>query len=321
METRIITRRYQIVLIGVFVGFVIGLGVYLEISLLFTPSSLTVLQHEDDFFKVNPECVDTPKFTGGVQSKICILPEEAFISASLKQDGAFEHDMVNSIVKAMTVFSDATLIDCGSNIGMVTTVVAAMGRKVVAIDPMKEHLSHLRKSLTLLGNENNVVLLNNAVSNQSSLLYPYTEDASNKAAIKMYTEEEIKQNNLTPNGPPVKVVTLMEVLATIDTPTVILKVDVESFECRAVSSEVAHGKSGHKIPFIIIEWTMLQVMPEYTSCVEWLFDGGYLPYRFDMTAPLTRVEVLALQPWWAGEPFAHDLIWLHKSADPEVLKP
>ena len=56
-----------------------------------------------------------------------------------------------------------TDIDCGSNIGMVTTVVAAMGRKVVAIDPMKEHLSHLRKSLTLLGNENNVVLLNNAV--------------------------------------------------------------------------------------------------------------------------------------------------------------
>ena len=50
------------------------------------------------------------QFVSGVQSKICILPEEAFISASLKQDGAFEHDMVNSIVKAMTVFSDATLI-------------------------------------------------------------------------------------------------------------------------------------------------------------------------------------------------------------------
>ena len=46
---------------------------------------------------------------------------------------------------------------------MVTTVVAAMGRHVVAVDPMKEHLSYLHRALELLGNEGNVRLLNNAV--------------------------------------------------------------------------------------------------------------------------------------------------------------
>ena len=46
---------------------------------------------------------------------------------------------------------------------MVTTVVAAMGRKVISVDPMKEHLSYIRKSLGLLGNQDNVMLLNNAV--------------------------------------------------------------------------------------------------------------------------------------------------------------
>ena len=55
------------------------------------------------------------------------------------------------------------LLDCGANIGMVTTVVAAMGRKVVAVDPMKEHLSYLHKALQLLGTEDNVRLLHNAV--------------------------------------------------------------------------------------------------------------------------------------------------------------
>ena len=35
-----------------------------------------------------------------------------------------------------------------------------------------------------------------------------------------------------PTGPPVQVVTVMDILATITTPTVILKIDVESFECR-----------------------------------------------------------------------------------------
>ena len=46
---------------------------------------------------------------------------------------------------------------------MVTTVVAAMGRKVVAVDPMKEHLSYIHKALQLLGTEDNVRLLHNAV--------------------------------------------------------------------------------------------------------------------------------------------------------------
>ena len=32
-----------------------------------------------------------------------------------------------------------------------------------------------------------------------------------------------------------KVVTVMDILATIDSPTVILKVDVEAWECRVVS--------------------------------------------------------------------------------------
>ena len=96
---------------------------------------------------------------------------------------------------------------------MMSTVVAAMGRKVVSVDPMVQHLSYLRRSLELLGNQNNARLLNNAVrygmmgymslsyfpinisSNETGMLYPYTGIPSNQAAIKMYTEEEIKKKN------------------------------------------------------------------------------------------------------------------------------
>ena len=96
---------------------------------------------------------------------------------------------------------------------MMSTVVAAMGRKVVSVDPMVQHLSYLRRSLELLGNQNNARLLNNAVrcgmvasmnyfhinisSNETGRLYPYTKKSFNQAAIKMYTEEEIKKNNFT----------------------------------------------------------------------------------------------------------------------------
>ena len=46
---------------------------------------------------------------------------------------------------------------------MMSTVVAAMGRQVVSLDPLVEHLTYLRRSLELLGNQNNARLLNNAV--------------------------------------------------------------------------------------------------------------------------------------------------------------
>ena len=46
---------------------------------------------------------------------------------------------------------------------MMSTVVAAMGRSVVSLDPMVMHLTYLRRSLELAGNEKNVRLLNNGV--------------------------------------------------------------------------------------------------------------------------------------------------------------
>jgi len=282
-----------------------------------TNKDLNELKHPEDFQDIDPECVDTATFYGGVTAKMCILPGETYAETGLRQDGAVEIPAVNAILKAMTVYPDATFLDCGSNIGMMSTVVAAMGRKVVSVDPLVQHLSYLRRSLELLDNQDNVRIFNNAVSNAHGLLYPYTMDPHNQAAIKMYTEEEIKINNFKPNGPPVKVVTVMDLLATIHTKTVILKVDVESFECRAVTSDVAHGASGHYIPFIIMEWFLVMAMPEYTDCIDWLYDGGYNPYHFETWADLTKEQVLTFS---IGN-WIHDIIWLHNTTNPNNLKP
>ena len=102
-------------------------------------------------------------------------------------------------------------------------------------------------------------------------------------------------------------------------------ISVLSYSCiiiiQAVSREVAGGQSGHLIPFIIMEWTMLQVMPEYAACVDWLLDVGYTPHHWLSYVEYTREQVLAFKPWWQGAPGVHDLIWLHSTADPALLKP
>ena len=41
---------------------------------------------------------------------MCILPGEKFSEANLKANGAFDGQTVNTIVKAMTVYPDATFL-------------------------------------------------------------------------------------------------------------------------------------------------------------------------------------------------------------------
>ena len=55
-------------------------------------------------------------FLLGVKSKMCIMPGETFSETNLKEHGVFEGGTVNTIVKAMTVYPDATFL--GENINV-----------------------------------------------------------------------------------------------------------------------------------------------------------------------------------------------------------
>ena len=45
--------------------------------------------------------------------------------------------------------------------------------------------------------------------------------------------------------------------ATIEAEQVILKIDIEGYECKALPKEIILGSSGKWIPFIFIEWGWL----------------------------------------------------------------
>ena len=45
--------------------------------------------------------------------------------------------------------------------------------------------------------------------------------------------------------------------ATIEAEQVILKIDIEGYECKALPKEIILGSSGKWIPFIFIEWGQL----------------------------------------------------------------
>ena len=159
--------------------------------------------------------------------------------------------------------------DVGANIGMYAVVIAAMGRRVVAVDADPENLAYIRKSLDLAQNSQYVDIIYNSVryvggnkesimsfsvpSDEYETLYPHAPDGSNEGGTHMLTKEQVEQENIVTQivskvsrirkillialncslvQPPLNSVLLEDVLNYIHTEVVILKIDVESYECK-----------------------------------------------------------------------------------------
>lgn len=72
-------------------------------------------------------------------------------------------DNVNSVIRAMKAYPSAVFLDLGANIGMFTVVIAAMKRKVIAVDADSRNLAYIKKSLEIAKTTDYVELIYNAV--------------------------------------------------------------------------------------------------------------------------------------------------------------
>ena len=102
-----------------------------------------------------------------------------------------------------------------------------------------------------------------------------------------------------------KSIRLEDVLEAIDADIVIMKIDIEGYECKvdithitsnqkyvwiivkALQPEILMNKRGKFIPFIFIEWGTLYtrreaVCPEYNDWVQLFVKGGYQPANAGM---------------------------------------
>ena len=102
-----------------------------------------------------------------------------------------------------------------------------------------------------------------------------------------------------------KSIRLEDVLEVIDADIVIMKIDIEGYECKvdithitsnqkyvwiivkALQPEILMNKRGKFIPFIFIEWGTLYtrqeaVCPEYNDWVQLFVKGGYQPANAGM---------------------------------------
>jgi hypothetical protein len=64
-------------------------------------------------------------------------------------------------------------------------------------------------------------------------------------------------STLQPLLPALESVTIADILATIPATTIILKIDIEGYECKALQPDVILGRTGKQIPYIFLEWGQL----------------------------------------------------------------
>ena len=75
---------------------------------------------------------------------------------------------------------------------------------------------------------------------------------------------------------------LKDILETIESKEIIMKMDIEGYECKALQPEILLNKVGKFIPFIHMEWIQLptnmrKTCPEFKEWVKNFYIGGYVP--------------------------------------------
>ena len=111
---------------------------------------------------------------------------------------------------------------------MYTVMVAAMGRRGAAVDPILSTLALINSSLKLAGRSQLVSFINNPISDTVATLYPVTIHRANEGHTKL-----LPAPLLTPalqaaiSGEAVTSVTLDQLISFTQAKTVIIKLDVE----------------------------------------------------------------------------------------------
>ncbi len=99
----------------------------------------------------------------GLQVFICLKPLDEWISMKINANGAWEQDIVNNVIRAMNAYPSAVFVDIGANIGMYTLVIAALKRKVVAVDAAPFNLAYIKQSLEISRTRDYVELIYNSI--------------------------------------------------------------------------------------------------------------------------------------------------------------
>ena len=152
-------------------------------------------------------------------------------------------------------------------------------------------------------------LVRTAVSDREEEVVPVMEDKSNEGGTRMIPIEQLAGSGLESAGPPVTSTTLTRLVEFADSPTVIIKMDIEGYECKALVPFLSSQQTTF-VPYIFMEWWHVQRntncnCPDLVGLVDLLYSTGYTAVNPNTWVRTEREELVG-----GG---LIDIVWIHKS--------
>jgi len=98
---------------------------------------------------LNNDCVPLRILLAELTTPICVYEskDDRYVSASIRKKGFWEAPEMRSVERILAKDPTVELLDIGCNIGCYTLMAAKLGHKVLAVDPFKQNLILLSRSL------------------------------------------------------------------------------------------------------------------------------------------------------------------------------
>ena len=195
-----------------------------------------------------------------------------FISKNLVETGRWEDLISKRLMHIMATRPNGLFVDVGANIGWFTLLIAAMGRKVIAIEPMRYNLELLEASVTESELAEHVTIHKTAVGEHTSdtkqdmcVLPAFSGDPTANAGNGQLHALTAENTGLCTDV--VETSTLDMLLGDhIEQQIVAIKLDIEGFETLALRGASELLQSNPPCHIIVEYWR------EY---VEWTNVGQY----------------------------------------------
>ncbi|XP_052762005.1 uncharacterized protein LOC128204656 [Mya arenaria] len=232
------------------------------------------------------------------QSPICVYDskEDTVISHSILTDGFWEKANVQRVWMLMEDNASMEFLDLGCNIGVFTIPIAKLGRRVTSVDANKVNLQMLSTSLRYGRLGDNVTLIWNGISNETSYVNLKQVD-DNVGGTRI-----IKSSKGEPKDTENSIITIKldEIVNMFGDNPVFMKIDIEGYEGLALKGAFSFFKEVD-VRYILMEW-MHHTNESGKYILYYLYERSFRPHKvFDMT----ELQIKDAFTNWPG-----DILWV-----------
>lgn len=234
------------------------------------------------------------------------LHNNGHISNSILKEGMWQEEMVRLFQEILREDSELGVLDMGANVGVYSLVAAAMGRTVVALEPVIENLQRLHKAVKLGNYEQHVTLVTNFVSDtRDTKTLRINHENKDFSILKIKSEEQFCGRYFSCQK--ARSIFIDDLVGHLPFTKAILKLDLGKQLHRAFT--YAWKLLGSvEFPYIFMEWLpLIQFYQSAHSSIQdkllveemiiGLTDMGYIPYPTHQYADQAPLVLISWHTW------------------------